>query len=188
MQSATLTRAELVALLSKDNKAILSIPDIMERTGWGRTKVYEAINSGKLKTIKGLPIYCTVMVAVGENLDQLLSSIFALNVQEVALLGSWERLNEAVRLEDSLRYTEPADWPASTRHTLGRVLLRAGRYRAAEVVFKEDLAVYPENGWALQGLALCHEGLSETDAAREARARLDKAWAHADIERGGIGL
>jgi len=52
MQSTTFTLEELAALLSKDNKAILSIADIMERTGWGRTKVYEAINSGKLKTIK----------------------------------------------------------------------------------------------------------------------------------------
>jgi len=33
-------------------KAILSIPDVMDLTGWGRTKVYEAINSGRLKTIK----------------------------------------------------------------------------------------------------------------------------------------
>jgi len=52
MQTVTLSKAELAILLRKDNKAILSIPDIMERTGWGRTKIYEAINSGKLQTIK----------------------------------------------------------------------------------------------------------------------------------------
>ena len=99
-----------------------------------------------------------------------------------------EHLNEAVRLEDSMRYTEPSDWPASTRHTLGRVLLNAGKYREAEIQFKEDLAIYPENGWALQGLLKCHEAMEEKEAAADVKARLEKAWAHADIEVGSVGL
>ena len=97
-------------------------------------------------------------------------------------------LNEAVRLEDAMRYTEPSDWPASTRHTLGRVLLLAGRHREAEIQFKEDLATYPENGWALQGLLKCHEALGEKEAAADVKVRLTKAWEYADIEVGSVGL
>ena len=99
-----------------------------------------------------------------------------------------EHLNEAVRLEDAMRYTEPSDWPASTRHTLGRVLLNAGKYREAEIQYKEDLAIYPENGWALQGLLRCHEAMEEKEAVADVKARLERAWAHADIEVGSVGL
>ena len=51
-ENIVVSRADMVALLSKGEKAILSIQDIMDRTGWGRSKVYDAINSGRLETIK----------------------------------------------------------------------------------------------------------------------------------------
>jgi tetratricopeptide (TPR) repeat protein len=99
------------------------------------------------------------------------------NNYEVAVV----KLREAVRQQDNLRYDEPPDWIQPARHTLGAVLLRAGRPAEAEAVYREDLQKNPENGWALMGLrnALLMQG-KETDAAK-ADARFRKAWAHADV-------
>jgi len=91
-------------------------------------------------------------------------------------------LDRAVRYEDALVYTEPPDWPASVRLTLGAVLLDAGRPVEAEAVYWDDLRRYPENGWALFGLvqALTAQG-KKADADR-AQARFDKAWSAADVK------
>lgn len=48
---------------------------------------------------------------------------------------------------------EPPDWWPPVRHTLGAVLLDAGRPEEAEAVYREDLERNRENGWALMGLA-----------------------------------
>jgi Flp pilus assembly protein TadD len=44
-------------------------------------------------------------------------------------------LEKAVRLEKSLVYTEPADWPIPVRHVPGAILLDAGRSLEADVVY-----------------------------------------------------
>ena len=95
--------------------------------------------------------------------------------------GAVVKLREAVRREDNLRYDEPPDWIQPTRHTLGAVLLRAGRGAEAEAVYHEDLQKHPENGWALFGLrnALLMQGKNKEAAKVDARFR--KAWAHADV-------
>jgi len=91
------------------------------------------------------------------------------------------KLRAAVRHEDGLKYDEPPDWIQPRRHTLGAVLLRAGRPAEAEAVYREDMQKNPENGWALMGLrnALLMQG-QEAEAAK-ADARFHKAWAHADV-------
>jgi tetratricopeptide (TPR) repeat protein len=92
------------------------------------------------------------------------------------------RLTEGVRLEDQLKYNEAPDWIQPVRHTLGAVLLNAGRVAEAEAVYRDDLAHNPENGWALYGLAQCLRARdAEADAAK-ADARFAKAWSRADVE------
>ena len=51
-------------------------------------------------------------------------------------------------------------WYYPIRHSLGAVLLQAGRAEEAETAYREDLKRFPENGWALFGLmqALRAEG------------------------------
>jgi tetratricopeptide (TPR) repeat protein len=90
-------------------------------------------------------------------------------------------LEEAVRLEDSLAYNEPADWFFPVRHVLGAELLRAGKAGEAERVYREDLQRHPANGWALYGLmqALQTEGRSADARAVELEFR--NAWQHATI-------
>jgi hypothetical protein len=91
-------------------------------------------------------------------------------------------LERAVRLEDSLVYTEPYEWHYPPRHALAAVLLEAGRPREAETVYWEDLRRNRENGWALYGLAQSLKAQGKDDAAASARARFEKAWARADVK------
>lgn len=88
-------------------------------------------------------------------------------------------LTRAVEIEDSLRYMEPPDWFQPTRHSLGAVLLAAGRKAEAEKVYRADLKRWPENGWALFGLSQCVDG---GDEAAAVKARFDKAWSWADTQ------
>lgn len=92
-------------------------------------------------------------------------------------------LERAVRLEDSLTYNEPPDWYFPVRHSLGSVLLEAGRPAEAEAVYWEDLRRNPSNGWALFGLWKSLEAQSKADRAAEAEKRFRKAW-----EKSGVSL
>lgn len=91
-------------------------------------------------------------------------------------------LQEAVALEDALKYDEPPPWTVPTRHALGAVLLAARKYPEAEAVYREDLRRYPENGWSLQGLAKALESQGKVVEAAHVKERLGKAWARADVK------
>jgi hypothetical protein len=89
-------------------------------------------------------------------------------------------LEKAAALEYGLKYTEPPPWPLPVRQLQGAVLLEAGRVADAEAVFRADLVDYPENGWALYGLA---ESLraQQKDAA-DVDLRFASAWAASDVK------
>jgi tetratricopeptide (TPR) repeat protein len=91
------------------------------------------------------------------------------------------KLREAVQREDKLVYNEPPDWIQPVRHTLGAVLLRAGRAAEAEKVYREDLRAYPENGWSLMGLRDALTAQGKKAEAEAADARFRQQWAKADI-------
>jgi tetratricopeptide (TPR) repeat protein len=91
-------------------------------------------------------------------------------------------LRKAIAIEDGLMYQEPPDWFFSTRHSLGHVLVQAGRFAEAEQVYLEDLVTYPENGWALIGLYNSLKGQGKVADAGLARKRFDKAWQWADTK------
>lgn len=90
-------------------------------------------------------------------------------------------LRRAVQIEDSLVYEEPQSWYAPTRLTLGAILLEAGRPREAEQAFREDLAKYPRNAWALFGLKQALADQGRTEEAAEAAAEFDRQWKLADV-------
>jgi len=91
------------------------------------------------------------------------------------------RLEEAVRREDALNYNEPADWYYPVRHSLGAVLLSAGRAADAEAVYRQDLKYNPENGWSLFGLMKSLEAQQQGDEAAAVKARFEIAWKNADV-------
>lgn len=92
------------------------------------------------------------------------------------------KLSEAVRLEDALKYDEPPAWTVPSRHALGAVLLEAKRADEAEAVYREDLRKYPENGWALRGLATALEMRKKASEAAAVEKRFGTAWARASID------
>ena len=61
-------------------------------------------------------------------------------------------LREASSVQDKLKYNEPPDWFFPVRESLGGVLLMSGDFKAAEQVFRDDLAKNPRNPRSLFGL------------------------------------
>lgn len=93
-----------------------------------------------------------------------------------------KQLEEAVRQEDGLLYSEPPDWPNPPRQNLGAILLEAGRAADAERVYREDLNRHRDNGWSLFGLAKSLDAQGKKKEAEEVRGRLQRAWARADVQ------
>ncbi|MEZ6097745.1 MAG: hypothetical protein R3E01_02115 [Pirellulaceae bacterium] len=90
-----------------------------------------------------------------------------------------KHLRRAVELEDELNYDEPPSWCIPPRQLLGALLLEADKPAEAEAIYREELKIYPENGWSLFGLQQALKG--RTEAAAQAKRRFDKAWANADV-------
>jgi tetratricopeptide (TPR) repeat protein len=91
------------------------------------------------------------------------------------------RLREAVAAEDDLHYDEPPTWCYPVRHTLGAVLLKAGRAKEAEAVYRDDLRRHPGNGWSLLGLSQALSAQGHTADAKAVDAHYRKAWSNADV-------
>ena len=62
------------------------------------------------------------------------------------------KLQEAVAIQDTLKYGEPPDWFFPVRESLGAALLMKGDNAGAEKVFREDLDRNPRNPRSLYGL------------------------------------
>lgn len=89
-------------------------------------------------------------------------------------------LRKAVEREDKLNFSEPPDWIQPSRHTLGAILLKMGRFADAEAVYRADLRKLPNNGWSLLGLAQSLEGQGKNSAA--ARSQFQAAWSDSEIK------
>ena len=96
-----------------------------------------------------------------------------------------KHLEKAVELQDSLLYDEPPPWYQPVRLVLGAVLLEAGRLADAEHVYREELAMFPKNGWALIGLQQSLAGQGEAEAAAKTGQDFAAAWSRADLEIAG---
>jgi tetratricopeptide (TPR) repeat protein len=97
-------------------------------------------------------------------------------------------LATAVSLEDTLTYVEPSDWYVPARHNLGAALLAADKPAEAEAVYRKDLEIYPDNGWALLGLEQSLRAQGKGAQAKAARLGFERIWSRADIEIEGSRL
>src|SRR4029079_19202007 len=88
---------------------------------------------------------------------------------------------DAVKAEDALNYNEPSDWMLPMRQYLGAAQLAAGQPKDAERSYRDDLKVYPKNGWSLKGLELALAAQGRKDDASEAGRDFAQAWANADV-------
>jgi len=98
---------------------------------------------------------------------------------------AFESLREAVELDERMNYDEPWGWMEPARHALGALLTEQGHYAEARAVYEANLERYPDNGWALFGLAECLDGLGHDAEARAVRARFEEAWERSDVELTG---
>lgn len=138
-----------------------------------------------LQAIATNPDLESVTVDGLNSADYLLKiAIEVLSGELAAKQGNYQEaiahLRQGVELEDSLTYTEPASWYAPVRQTLGSVLLQANRPTEAEQVYRADLAIYPENGWSLYGLAQSLRAQGKEQEAQQVQARFEQAWQYAD--------
>ncbi|MDO6435643.1 hypothetical protein Q4E93_33830 [Flavitalea sp. BT771] len=95
-----------------------------------------------------------------------------------------EALQGAVAAEDALIYDEPRDWAIPARQYLGDLLLRMGRIKEAEIVFRRDLEINPMNGWSLTGMQLVYKAMGDKVGLRRVNGELGKAWEIRDQEVG----
>jgi len=93
-----------------------------------------------------------------------------------------EYLEKAVAAQDALIYMEPPFFYYPVRQSLGAALLEDKRPAEAEEVYREDLRVFPENGWSLKGLHLSLKAQGKADEAAEIGEQFKEAWKNADID------
>ncbi len=124
---------------------------------------------------------------IGQNsaaaLEEIAGSVLAgeLAARQAQYGEAIKYLEEAAGLQDALRYNEPQDWYYPVRHSLGAVLLSAGRAADAEAVYREDLKRNPENGWALYGLGQSLRAQQKSEEAAAVEERFRKAWSRGDV-------
>lgn len=126
------------------------------------------------QTFRGHPQSDLLGIAEGV----LEGEILAVDGDTDAAVAAIER---AVALGDGLAYDEPEPWTIPPRHHLGAVLLEAGRAAEAEQVYRDALAIHPDAGWSLRGLADAVRAQGRADEADRIDAEFERAWARADV-------
>ena len=118
---------------------------------------------------------CKDVLAVASAV--LEARIASANGDRTRALEAW---TSAAAAQDRLAYDEPPIWYYPVRESLGGELLRAGRARDAEKVFRDDLDRNPKNGRSLFGLWQSLLAEKKTREAQAARREFEAAWANAD--------
>lgn len=136
--------------------------------------------SAEVETVKQM-----AAAASGDNKPVFEIAMHALRGEIAARQGQLDdavtHFKAAMSIEDGLLYFEPPTWYYPIRHSLGAVLLKAGRTAEAEAVYREDLKRFPENGWSLFGLAQALHPQGKHAEAAQVDARFRKAWQGADV-------
>ncbi|KAF8866990.1 TPR domain protein [Acephala macrosclerotiorum] len=103
---------------------------------------------------------------------------------------AFNKLQQSIKLDDSLPYDEPWGWMQPTRHAYGALLLEQGEVERAAKVYAADLGFddtlpralrHPNNVWALHGYYECLMKLGRTAEARIVEPQMRLAVAVADV-------
>jgi tetratricopeptide (TPR) repeat protein len=95
--------------------------------------------------------------------------------------SAFQHLRSAVAQDEALKYDEPWAWFQPAAHALGALLLEQGRLAEAESVYRRDLELHPNNGWALHGLEEALRRQGRTDEAAPVAASFRERWQRADV-------
>lgn len=122
---------------------------------------------------------------INTTADLLHIASAVLNGEIAAHAGEFEaaiaHLQRGVELEDGLNYDEPSPWYSPVRQSLGTVLLQAHRPAEAEAIFREALAIYPDNGWSLFGLAQALRAQHNPEA-KAVQSQFEVVWQYANFD------
>lgn len=145
-----------------------------------------------IKRIQADPALANYRIwAINSFADVVKIAAFVLEGEIMTGMGKYPEaiaiLEKARASEDGLLYQEPPDWYYPVRETLGNVLIKAGKFTEAEKVFREDLMMYPENGWSLGGLFRALKSQGKNKEAERVRLRFEKAFEGADDNLKGSG-
>ncbi|KAL5335310.1 hypothetical protein BJX70DRAFT_390779 [Aspergillus crustosus] len=104
---------------------------------------------------------------------------------------AFQRLRDAITLEDSLPFAEPWGWMLPARHAYAALSLEQGMIGTAAQAYAEDLGLavtpkrahqHPNNVWALHGYHECLELLGRFGEAGIIKKQLVLAVVEADVE------
>jgi tetratricopeptide (TPR) repeat protein len=155
----------------------------MALVGKGKAKEAQADLDALKKMADSVPAELKVGMSPAKTVFGLAAKILEARIASVqkkpTALGLWE---EAVKMSDTLAYSEPDDWFYSVRTFQGGALLAAGKAKEAEAVYREDLHRKPKNGWSLFGLWKSLEAEHKAKDAAAAKGDFEKAWAKADVK------
>jgi tetratricopeptide (TPR) repeat protein len=119
----------------------------------------------------------TLRDMVAASADRLRAEIaFSEGRHGAALALQAQAVLESRRADEA----EPPMLGAGMRLALGEMQLRAGRQAQAEQTFRDDLAIQPGSGWALDGLARSLKAQGRLVDAQALDAPLAAAWSAAD--------
>jgi tetratricopeptide (TPR) repeat protein len=90
--------------------------------------------------------------------------------------GTIALLQNAVAVQDTLKYSEPEDWFFPVRESLGAALLMNGDNVGAEKVFREDLDHHPRNPRSLFGLQQALKAQRKEYDASFVQKQLQTSW------------
>ncbi len=121
------------------------------------------------------------------------SGLVAEKLLEGMMSEKFGKMDEAVNfykqaraLEDLLIYTEPRDWLIPSRHYLASSLIKAERYKEAETILKEDLAINPNNFYALSALDRMSRQKQLEDKTGMHPKAFKGVFTNADIKEGAL--
>ncbi|UPL02787.1 hypothetical protein LCI18_013721 [Fusarium solani-melongenae] len=104
---------------------------------------------------------------------------------------AFNRLRDAIELEDDLPFAEPWGWMLPARHPYAALSLEQGYVEEAAIAYAEDLGLrptpkrwhqHPNNIWALHGYHECLVRLERDAEANIIRRQLTLAAAEADVK------
>ena len=104
---------------------------------------------------------------------------------------SFQKLREAIILEDKIPFAEPWGWMLPARHAYAALSLEQGHVEQATQAYAEDLGLvvtpgrshqHPNNVWALHGYHECLKQLNRNAEANIIKRQLAIALAESDVE------
>jgi tetratricopeptide (TPR) repeat protein len=91
-----------------------------------------------------------------------------------------ELLQRALVIEQALTYDEPPSQHFPVAHRLGAALLRDGQLAAAERCYRDSLAYFHNDGWALFGLWQVQRAAQQSSA--DTKTLFRNAWRDSDVQ------